>query len=490
MNRSNYPRRSGPLVPHNDVRFNVNINFTPNDWQVSPGESHSFLEDVRTAVLKYRTTSPTRFSVPIEVAQSQSQNLGRSDKFHGSFALWVGFYNFGSRPIFATCRFKSEKREGGRRLTDKVEVYGKRIGRYVPLEEFLEKMFPTFSEIPVGDDVMFQWWKSNGSAFNWPGLPTELKERIISFCMHRSQPRAPRRRPIKGAPEVTAQFGKWSALLGVSHQVRAISLRMCFVGSSDLLYDKGLCIDVKGHHAFKDCMRRLGKCFQMLEPGSLPSTDEMRRLADTYKTYPRIYPELSRYATFRHAIRKINFQLSFLDSMHFFKVTAGSFAQWFRNFKLDYGIFCQMPCLNEIRIQLPDARGSLSDGPCQWGPQLFYGEPFNCPRILHRLIYERVAEVLASYENVNMYGFMDEVEKESFYKLRSEERKKVRFTAEEIRELYRQDGGGVELEKSIIPGIQEDVVEESEGLVIQDAFWPPKCRCKVRCWKVLYPDTT
>ncbi|KAJ6196696.1 hypothetical protein J3E72DRAFT_395536 [Bipolaris maydis] len=467
------------------MRCNINFNFMSNDWQVSPGESHSFLQDVRTAVLKYRAASATRFSIPIEVAQSQSQHILRLGKFHGSFALWVGFYNFSNRPIFATCRLQRRKRKSGRRFTDEIEVYTKKIGRYIPLEEFLEKMFPTFSQIPVGNDAMFQWWKTNGGTFNWTGLPTELKERIIYFCMHQSQPRALYRRAIRGAPEVTSQFGKWSAMLGVSRQVRAICLRICFVGSSDLQYGKGLCIDVKGHRAFKDCMRRLGKCFQMLEPGHLPTTDETWTLAETYNHYPRIYPHLSRYATLRHAIRKINLQLSFLDSMHFFKVTTGSFAQYFQSFRLDYGIFGQMPCLNEIRIQLPDARGYLVDGPHQQGPQLFYGEPFNCPRILHRLIYERAADVLATYENVNMYGFMDEMEKEGFYELRSESRKKMKFTAKELEELYREDGGGIELEKSIIPGIHE----EPEWPMIQDAFWPPKCRCKLRCRKVLYPDT-
>ncbi|EMD65697.1 hypothetical protein COCSADRAFT_114785 [Bipolaris sorokiniana ND90Pr] len=471
------------------MRFNINVNFMSNDWQVSPSESHSFLQDVRTAVLKYRTTSATRFSVPIEVAQSQSQQLERLEKLHCNFALWVGFYNFSNRPIFAACRFQSRKRKGGRRFTDEIEVYTKKIGRHIPLERFLEKMFPTFSDIPVGDEVMFQWWKMNGKTFNWSGLPTELHERIIYFCMHQSQPRALYRRAIKGAPEVTSQFGEWSAMLGVSHQVRAICLRMCFVGSSDLQYGKGLCIDVKGHRAFKDCMRRLGKCFQMLEPGHLASTDETWLLAEMYNHYPRIYPHLSRYATLRHAIRKINLQLSFLDSMHFFKVTTGSFAQYFQRFRLDYNIFGQLPCLNEILIQLPDARGYLADGPRQQGPQMFYGEPFSCPRILHRLIYERAAEVLATYENVNMFGFMDEAEKKSFHKLRSEAREKMKFTAEELEELYKEDGGGVELEKRLIPGVQEEVVEEPEWPMIQDAFWPPKCRCEVRCRKVLYPDT-
>ncbi|EUC34740.1 hypothetical protein COCCADRAFT_3941 [Bipolaris zeicola 26-R-13] len=470
------------------MRVNVNISFTPNDWQVSPRESHPFLQDVRTAVHKYRITSATRFSIPIEVAQSQSQHLERSEKL-ANFALWVGFYNFGDRPVFTACRLKSWYRKGTRRVTDEVEVYMKKIGRYIPLESFLEKTFPTFSEIPVGDQVMFQWWKTNGETFNWSGLPTELKERIICFCMHQSHPRALSRRPIKGAPEVTAQFGAWTPLLGVSHQVRAICLRLCFVGSSDLQYGKGLCIDVKGHRAFKDCMRRLGKCFQMLEPGHLPSTDKTWQLAETYNHYPRIYPHLSRYATLRHAIRKINLQLSFLDSMHFFKVTIGSFAQYFQQFRLDYGIFGLLPCLNEIRIQLPNARGYLADGPRQQGPRLFYGDPFNCPRILHRIVYEKAAEALATYENVTVYGFMDEVEKESFCKLRDEERKKMRFTVEELEELYREDGGGVELEQSIIPGVQEEEAEELEWSIIQDAFWPPKCRCKVRCRKVLYPDT-
>ena len=179
MNTSDRSWIPSSLVHQTGMSFNVSINFTHSDWQADPNQSHPFLQDIRTAVLKYRIQSPTHFSIPIEVAQVLSQNAERTTKPHNNFILCVGFYNFGKTPVFVKCRPKNRRqRNGFRIITDRIEVQTGESSKWVPLERVLRKEFPAFSNIPVGDQVMFQWWQANGKVFNWPGLPNELKEHL------------------------------------------------------------------------------------------------------------------------------------------------------------------------------------------------------------------------------------------------------------------------------------------------------------------------
>ena len=185
----------------------------------------------------------------------------------------------------------------------------------VPLERFLRTTFPMY-KAPVGDEAMYQWWRANGKTFNWTDLPTELKERIIQFCMHRSVlAPLPRRfiRKHRSAHEVIGHFGHWAALLGVSHQVRAISLRLCFMGSSGLTYDKGLCIVAENMVVLKQSIRNLARFSQLLEPdnASIATDDKTSMLARTYRYHPKIYPHLQRYANISHGIRKISLPVSY-----------------------------------------------------------------------------------------------------------------------------------------------------------------------------------
>ncbi|EOA81655.1 uncharacterized protein SETTUDRAFT_64978, partial [Exserohilum turcica Et28A] len=336
--------------------------------------------------------------------------------------------------------------------------------------------------------------RTSSKTFNWQALPTELKEHILTFCLHQSPPPGLSRR-TKGAPEVTGQLGDWDSLLSVSRQVRTLCLRLCLSGSSSLVYKHGLCIDVDTHRDFKDCIRRLGKYFQLLEPNSLPHDATTQLLAKTYRDFPLAHAHLARYATLRHGIRKLHLEFSFLDCMHFFRVTVAHFPRFYPHFRLDYRVLDSLSGLVAVAVRLPDPTGYLVDRVPQCGPRLFYGDPYTCPRILHRVIYEAAAEAMAPCGFFALYGFMDYDEKARFEALRASASAKVKFTTDQLGELYAEDqpgGGGVQLGEWIQPGVdaaaaaaaaRSDVDEELD--FVRDTFWPPKCRCKVRCSKVL-----
>jgi hypothetical protein len=475
--------------------MDISLNFSLEEWKAPLSVQHPFVDQIREAVSKYCLQSAAHFSTPIEVYQAvHVNNPDRFVEVDRSFVLWVGFYNFGEGPHIAGCRPKAQKR--GRRklkeLEEEVEVFVQ--NKFVPLRRFLKILFPTYEGL-VGNEVIFQWWNANGQTFHWMQLPTELKERVVQFCMYRSPPppflkksKNSGCRKVADAPEVTGQFGKWRSLLSVSHQVRALSLHLCFMGSSSLKSSNGLCIVAKDFYSFKSCIRRLGRHRQMIEPNGVPVDDKTRELAKTYKSFPKIYPHLDQYATFCHGIRQLYLQFSFMDSLQFFKVTAGSFSQYWKSYHLDYEVFERLPYLNELTIKLPDVKCFLEDNSKQ-PVRLFYGEPFNCPRILHRLIYERTAEVLAPFRDFKMHGFIDNEEEMRFFELLEHATRDLKMTTEELEELYREDMGGIALEQSVEPSVEKRDREIEERAIIQDDFWPPKCRCEVLCRKVVHPDS-
>jgi len=109
------------------------------------------------------------------------------------------------------------------------------------------------SEAFTSEGTLREFWSTNGKSFNWAGLPTELKENIIQFCIGTS-PCVPTRRNtwrdpcyldhfhdlsrIPSCPqtklrpcEVVDRLGRWKGLVRVSTQIRAIALRLCFNGS-------------------------------------------------------------------------------------------------------------------------------------------------------------------------------------------------------------------------------------------------------------------
>ena len=471
-------------------------NSSPSAWQDPPSVQHPFIEHIREAALMYRLQSAAHFNVPIDVCQATHySNPDRFADIDGDFQLYVGFYNFGTDPLFAVCRPKIVKRgrDKGKVIKEAVQVWMRT--KFVPVMRFFEAEFPTYDR-PVADEVMFQWWKSNGYTFNWTSLPTEVKERILMFCMHRSPPlptqkksRGHVRHVKQGAPEVVGQLGRWASLLTVSHQVRAISLRLCFAGSSDLKYSNGLCIVAESLLSLERSIRRLDKHRQLTGVNSVPSDDKDKELERLYKAFPKIYPHLDRYATFYHGIRKIYLQLSFIDGLHFFKVTAGSFAQHWNPHQPNYEVFETMPYLNELIFKLPDAHGYLEDSFRKQRVSIFYGEPFNCPRTLHRLVYESAAKALAPYKVVKFHGFMDKEEEDRFLKLRDVAKKEIKITTEELGQLYKEDVGGIELEEAVFPGLEKKEKGEEVREVVYDDFWPPKCRCEVLCREVLHPSS-
>ncbi|USP82437.1 hypothetical protein yc1106_09711 [Curvularia clavata] len=463
------------------INFNVAITVASAEWKLVDCQSNRFLYDIRSEVLRYRLKSPSRFAVPIEVGQVIAQNVDQL--LYPHLSLWVGFYNFGRNPVFAICRPAIRmRRDGSEMPTGSIETYSQKRGSWMPLEQFLKTQFPPIKNTPVGASTVFEWWGQNGQFFNWPGLPNELKEDIVRHC-YNPLPRVMinRRRGPVLAQEVTEKFGQWVTLLRVSSEVRAICLRICFVGST------GIRMEVKEPGAFKKVIRRLNKCHQMLLPGGLPTDRASQQTMELYRLWPRIYPELQQYATLYHAIRKIALFMSFLNYMHFFRVTAGSFAQYHRASWVSYHMFESMPHLKEIQIKLPDAREDSEDSERQLGPRLFHDRPYSCPRTLHRLIYERVAETLAVHDNVRVYNFMEGIEETRFYQRRQEEQAKLKITLHEMEELYREDRGGIQLEKWVSPGAGDHLGQIGRQPT-EDPFWPPRCRCPIRCHDFLFPS--
>jgi len=480
-------------MPPFQIQMSLSINFPPCAWQDPPSVHHPFLHQIREAALKYRLQSAAHHNILIDVCQAtHTSNPDRFADIDGDFQLCVGFYNFGIDPVFAVCRPKVARRGRNKEKVIKGAVQVWKRNKFQPVMRFFEAEFPPIDG-PVADEIVYQWWHANGHTFNWTGLPTEVKERIIMFCLHQSPPipaqkkSGGRVRQVKqGAPEVVGQLGKWASLLTVSHQVRAISLRLCFAGSSDLEFSKGLCIVADSVFSLKYSFRRLDKHRQLTEVDSLPTDDKTWGLEQTYKSFPKLYPHLDRYATFYHGIRKIYLQLSFIDGLYFFKVTAGSFAQHPKPRQPNYEVFETIPHLNELIFKLPDATGYLEDDFRQQPVSIFYGEPFNCPRTLHRLIYESAAKVLAPYKFVKFHGFMDEEEQVRFLKLRDVAKKSLRITTEELEELYKEEMGGIELEESVVPGVERKEVVKEVRDAIYDKFWPPKCRCERLCREAIH----
>jgi hypothetical protein len=339
-------------------------------------------------------------------------------------------------------------------------------------------------------------------SFNWSALPTELKERVVEHCMH--QPRTYGvyserlarfnwrykndhhiRKP--GPFEIVDQLGDWFSLVYVSHQIRAITLHLCITGGSTLIHSKGLCITASSYNGLSSRLSRLGDYYQMTSPNSVPISAAEEVLSKTYERFPHIYPNLSRFATLRHGIQKISFSMDWLPFMQFFKVATGGFDQYHKPKALTYEVFERLPCLNEIVVRLPlRPYGGWLDKPGQFGPLLWH-EDSPCPRIMHRVIYERIAEVLAPY-NVAVRNFIDYAEMRRYEVARTEAVKALKFTEVELEELYADDGGGVDLlegEKERSTELEmircKVQVHEADAEYVQNDFFPPLCHCDEPC---------
>lgn len=464
-----------------------------NDWQTPAGEEHAFMNNIRDAITEYCVQSAAHSATDIKANMAADlQNPEQQTELTPLFRIVVGLHTFGSGPLFCVCR------PGRQKHSNEVEVLDNDDG-YLTMKDFLDKHFPAPDGI-VGNTTMASWWRDNGKSFPWADLPTELKEHVIQYCMNEDLSMyclrwywlgtRMCRRTRRGIFEITDKLGNWSNLLQVSYQVRSITLRLCVVGSKDVSSSQGLQIVVKNIFSLKSCVRRLGKYYQMTEPDAVPLDEKTFHLASMYKKYPKLYPHLKQYSTFGHGIQKMCMEMDFLEYMHFFKVTVGGFQRFWNPAWVDYQVFDRLPQLNELIIKLSDPRGRLKDNPRQRGPSLFY-PGFECPRILHRIIYDKAAEVLAPDLNVKMYGFMDEVEEAQFVTLRQSVIEASKFSKADLEELYADDDGGVELEHLVYPDQpvpeSDDADVDSQHLIgISNAFWPLKCTCPVLCRHVLF----
>jgi hypothetical protein len=481
--------------------------------EISEWEEHPLMPNIRNIVMTHRMHSPAHFNLNIEVKQAF-----RTDKIRltRGFELNVAFCGYLATDYYI-CRslFRKDHQTRKRVATKHVQILDASSHRFIPLPAFLDTKYPIYPD-SVGDSEMRAWWAGNGKVFDWMGLPTELKEQIIQYCLDQPTSRWDYQRNKKrhnkhqrtrkfepGVYEIVDRLTDWAALLGVSHQVRAITLRLFFIGNNDLEVSGGFGVEARSLRGFHSVLDRLGRYYQLTEPDSLPTDYTTQAKAECYYHHPRIYPQLKQYATFRHGLRQIYLEMGFIDYMHFFKVTTGEFERYLDPGAISYEVFEQLPYLKKIALRLPrrPCQGWV-DNPFQHGPQLFHFE-FPCARTLHRVIYERVAEVLTLYSHVKVKGFGDDNEKDRFYTLRQSSMEKSKWTAADYEELYEECDGGVELGKMVQPGSWVDDTEEEEKeqqagtdkgeagspmeVVTADAFFPPKCRCDTKC-HMLYLD--
>ncbi|KAF2109191.1 hypothetical protein BDV96DRAFT_478125, partial [Lophiotrema nucula] len=319
--------------------------------------------------------------------------------------------------------------------------------KWIPVNTSLSKHFSPDDAI-VSLDTLRGWWDINGKTFNWMGLPTELKEHVLQFCIWQpldfkdvvKHTVERRQRPY----EILDIFGSWRSLLGVSQQIRTLSLRL--VLNSNMHCPGGFGLSCNTHGQFRSMVKRLSKHYQIVKPDAqtslLTTSPRMHRQAYRYLRFPKLHPELDQFATFAHGIRKLSLGLRLLECFYFFKVTVGGIDQRRPPSYMTCDIFEQLPNLNGLFIKLPhDWREFLVDGPFP-----IYHERYPCPRTLIRWIYERIAEVVAPYKKVNVHPFVDDAEEQTFWNLREACQLSWNISKQELAELYEDCDGGISLD--------------------------------------------
>lgn len=336
--------------------------------------------------------------------------------------------------------------------------------------------------------------------FNWAGLPTELKELVLQHCVYRPHSeqyqyrvRVYRPRHNPGPREVIDKLGDWEALLRLSSQTRILALRTVLAPRDRY---PGLVLACDSMREFREVIWRLGQYYQIFEPNSVPIDQYTEYLAKLYLHYPKQYPHLSRFATMRHGIRKIYLKLNFMDAMNFWKVIVGGFDQYPRPFKhqiITCDVLEKLPNLDGLHIALPSMW--WKDQVKQPGPRLFR-ETEACPRTLHRFIYERIAQVLAPYKDVSVTMFMDIHEEQRFWNHYETAVQSLKFSKQELKELYEEDGGGIALDNELDIHCEASTqmnssISDSYMCVNQSDFnitmsiinetFPPRCYCTTPC---------
>lgn len=472
----------------------------------------SLMNCLYEAVRQYQLQSPDHYELGIEVQQvgrpygrsvGTALNNGSIEKFLN--VLFYGNSTEGSITLPVQCHLQSSGRRSGKKSWTCLSVS---CGATVDdLDTFLSSTFPIIDG-PLRHDTLALWWHANGKSFNWTALPTELKERVIVHCLHHPttygifserlahfdrRPKPPHEIRRPGPFEIIEQLGDWFHLLSVSHQIRAIALRLCIAGGGALIRSKGLCLPAASYKDLRERVCRLADHYQMTNANGVPISPAEHALSKTYDRFPKIYSYLSRFSSFAHGIQKISLGMDWLSYMHFFQVKAGGFERYYDSFTMvhkkviTYEVFDRLPCLNEIVVRLPlRPYGGWRDKPGQCGPQIWHVDS-PCPRAVHRTIYERVAEVLAPY-NVMVWNLIDYAEMRRYQNLRAEAVKALKFAEGELKGLYAEDGGGIKL----LEGQNERSVElqklrrtqradAANEVDVQNDFWPPPCFCDEPC---------
>jgi hypothetical protein len=405
----------------------------------------TFRANVMKVVRKYEMQSLQHYALRID-ATAVSRHIG-DYPVEGIYVQFrSGFGPFTKKKI-RFCRMDCPTKG----MISVYETAGQR--RSLPLDESLTSLFPPNKEL-VTEDIMREYWDKNGKYLNWAGLPAELKLDILdncvsSLCSYRDWfhglPRAssapgtrkrPHPRSRRDPPELVEKLGAWKGLCGIaSKSVREVVLDLLLKRST--AYPHGFCITSENFAKFSQRLEGLDQCYQMSKPNSMPKLDEDNAtiLQQQYKLFPKQHPQHDQFATLKHGIRKVKLQFTFLDSMHFFKVTKDNIHLQRDSDLVTCEVLDQMPNLTEIHIDLP----TRYDHRCEWsgyryGPLVHNEDP--CPRTLHRVIYEQIAIELATHENVSVRNLMDEDEELRFKAMRKSAQRRHKLTAADMVELY------------------------------------------------------
>ncbi|KAF2867237.1 hypothetical protein BDV95DRAFT_503202 [Massariosphaeria phaeospora] len=221
----------------------------------------------------------------------------------------------------------------------------------------------------------------------------------------------------------------------------------------------------------------------MVEPYSQLQDEETVDLRRMYMKEPKLYPELRRFATFKHGIRKLCLNLDFDSFLHFLKITIAYVHHDTGKPRTTCDVLEELPNLDGIRLILPGPNNA--HGPRNLGPIVWH-DTHPCPRKLHRMIYVRAAEVFVTFKDFVVENFFDELEEKSFNELRKITDLQARFTKLELNELYEDCKGGIKLDVPA-PEVHSPRVSYLESYMTgqagraQDDKFPPVCDCDVSC---------
>ncbi|ORY19691.1 hypothetical protein BCR34DRAFT_629741, partial [Clohesyomyces aquaticus] len=147
-----------------------------------------------------------------------------------------------------------------------------------------------------------------GSYPNWNHLADELKVQILQCCVcekhdveYLTYLRSRRSCFKKVKPrgyEIIDGLGSWRGLLQANHQIRSMVLDR---GSET--YSNGLCFVATSQKKFGTDIERLGQVYQTTEPNSVVKDSHSAKLTRLYEKYPKIYPDLKRFASLLRGIR-------------------------------------------------------------------------------------------------------------------------------------------------------------------------------------------